>query len=135
MNGKYSSYLDILAASPLSRGPLLGVLSNPPTCREGLPPPPRLQRRKQDLREGLPKAPRGGGSVPAEPLPPAPTLTTVTLLHSHFPSLRVEIAVYPIFYEQVSREASRVCVIKPTNSKIQHLLQNLALTSHPPARL
>lgn len=71
VNDKYSSYLDILAASPLSRAPLLGVLSNPPpTCREGLPLP-RLQRRKQELQEGLPKAPRGGGFVP-EPLPQHP---------------------------------------------------------------
>lgn len=58
---------------------------------------------------------------------------TVPLLQSPFPSLRVEIVVYPIFYEQVSKEASRMCVSKPANSKIQHLLGNLA--SHPPAWL
>lgn len=74
------------------------------------------------------------GFVP-DPWSPEPTLVTVALLQSHFPSLRVEIAVYPIFYEQVSKEASRMCVIKPANSKIQLLLRNLVLASHPPAWL
>lgn len=44
-----------------------------------------------------------------DPKPPEPTFVTVTLLQSPFPSLRVEITVYPIFYEQVSKEASRMC--------------------------
>lgn len=70
-----------------------------------------------------------------DPLFSEPTLLTVTLLQSPFPSPRVEIAVYPVFYEQVSNEASRMCVIKPANSKIQLLLRNLVLASHPPAWL
>ena len=46
------------------------------------------------------------GFVPG-PQPPQPTLVTVTLLQSPFPSLREQIAVYPVFYEQDSQETSR----------------------------
>ena len=68
-------------------------------------------------------------------LPPEPTLVMVALLQSRFPSPGVEIAVYTIFYEQVSKEASRMGVIKPENSEIQLLLRNLVLASHPPSWL
>lgn len=44
-----------------------------------------------------------------DPKPPEPTVVTVTLLRSPFPSLQVEITVYPISYEQVSKEASKTC--------------------------
>lgn len=110
-------------------GPLPSVLSSPPCHLQGRSS--QAAGEEAGLREGLL---RHTQQVP-ELLPPAPALLTVTLLQNHFLSLRVEIAVYPIFYEQVSKEASRMCVIKPTNSKIQHLLRNLVLTSHPPAWL
>lgn len=51
------------------------------------------------------------------------------------PFLGIEIAVYPIFYEQVPREAFRMCVEQARGFKTTAVLGSLVLASHPPAWL